>query len=98
VASVVCSHLALYPKHASVRVNQQITIHDEWTFQYDSRCRTLDRSVNWSSNGGTLKPIKGGLKAIFSSSKTGSYIVKAEFQIYRKHVHARLQVTVTALS
>lgn len=82
-ASDRCPGLRVYPRRPVITVNQQLTLSDVASYGYGygyGACDKQDEAASWkSSRGGRIRPVNGGLKAIFSAERPGVYRVHAKW-------------------
>ncbi|MGA8574443.1 MAG: hypothetical protein WB609_01990 [Candidatus Cybelea sp.] len=73
--------LRVLPKRSTIQLNQQITLHDKFRYCLaPNECGSWHPVVaNWSSSGGSLQVISGGMEADFSASSPGAYKIVAGF-------------------
>ena len=86
--------LRVFPWRQVIKVNQQLTLSDwAWVPEGYGVCEKIDEPASWeSSRGGRIRPIYGGLQAIFHAVRPGVYRVRAKWY----SLHARDTVTVTS--
>jgi hypothetical protein len=88
--------LRVLPKHSTVQLNQQITLHDKFRFCFaPNECGSWHPvSATWSSSGGSLQVINGGTEAKFTASSTGLYKVGASYVWDSRTYNGKATVTV----
>jgi hypothetical protein len=67
----------IFPSHQTINVNDEISLRDKWTRNYETFCLKFREAAKWNSNGGKLKVNHQGWEASFSSTMPGVYTVKA---------------------
>ncbi len=77
--------LHVSPNHATIKVNQQLHLHDYYLHWDSPICEQSYEPASWTASGGVIQPVGGGKEAVFFALLPGVYRVNAKWSGSRAH-------------